>query len=136
MNGPSEPLWLDLDEVLKAHDEQVAVFGGSPGVRDMALVESALARPQQLYHYDGERDVLTFAVRLGVGLAQNHPFVDGNKRTGTVATIMFLALNGYGLVMPNDEKLGRWMEAVIEDRMSEAELADALYPFVVSRHRE
>ena len=130
MSRSSEPLWLDLDEVLKAHEEQVAVFGGSAGVRDQGLVESALARPQQLYHYDGERDVLRLAVRLGVGLAQNHPFIDGNKRTGTVAMIMFLALNGHDLVMPNDERLGRWMEAVIEDRMSEAELADALYPFV------
>ena len=130
---PNEPSWLDLDEVLKAHEEQVAIFGGSPGVRDMALVESALARPQQLYHYQGETDVLTLAVRLGVGLAQNHPFVDGNKRTGTVAAIMFLALNGYDLVMPNDERLGRWMEAVIEDRMSETDLADALYPFVLPR---
>ena len=96
----------------------------------MALVESALARPQQLYHYDGERDVLALAVRLGVGLAQNHPFVDGNKRSGTVAMLMFLALNGHDLIMPNDERLGRWIEAVIEDRMSETELADALYPFV------
>ena len=126
----SEPLWLDLDEVLKAHEEQIRLFGGSAGVRDIGLIESALARPQQLYFYEGESDVLTLAVRLGVALARNHGFVDGNKRTGVLAMILFLALNGYALVMPNDETLGRWFEAVIEERMREAELAEALYPFV------
>lgn len=76
---------------------------------------------------------MTLAVRLGVGLARNHGFIDGNKRTGAVAMIAFLALNGQDLVMPNNDMLGRWFEAVIEDRMSEAELADALYPFVGPR---
>lgn len=126
----SEPLWLDLDGLLKAHEEQIARFGGSAGIRDMGLVESALARPQQLYFYEGEEDVLALAVRLGVGIALNHGFVDGNKRTGAVAMIEFLALNGWRLEMADDGALGRWFEAVIEGRMSEAQLADALWPFL------
>ena len=125
---PSEPLWLDLDEVLTIHEEQIAIFGGAAGVRDIGLIESALARPQQLYFYDGEQDVLTLAVRLGIGLARNHGFVDGNKRTGAMALIEFVRLNGYSLTMPNDGTFGLWFEAVIEGRMSEEELADVLYP--------
>lgn len=74
--------------------------------------------------------MLTLAVRLGIGLAMNHGFVDGNKRTGAVAMIAFLALNGWRLDMANDETLGRWFEAVIEGRMSEAALGDALLPFL------
>ena len=126
----AEPVWLDLDTVLAIHERQVERFGGVAGVRDQGLVESALARPQQLYHYGGETDVLTLAVRLGIGLALNHPFVDGNKRTGAVSMIAFLELNGWRLAMPNDDTLGRWVEAVIEDRMGEAALAEALFPFL------
>ena len=126
----SEPVWLDLDELLQIHEEQIAEFGGGAGVRDLGLIESALARPRQLFHYSGEEDVLVLAVRLGIGLAMNHGFVDGNKRTGAQAMIDFLALNGWRLGMANDETLGRWFEAAIEGRMSEAELADAVFPFL------
>jgi death-on-curing protein len=126
----SEPAWLDLDELLRIHEEQIADFGGGSGVRDLGLIESALLRPQQLYFYEGEEDVLALAVRLGVGLAMNHGFVDGNKRTGTAAMIELLALNGWSLGMDNDETLGRWFEAVIEGRMSEGALAAAIFPFL------
>ena len=126
----SEPFWLDLDGLIEAHREQIALFGGSAGIRDIGLIESALARPKQLYHYEGEEDVLALAVRLGIGIALNHGFVDGNKRTGAVAMIEFLALNGFDLVMADDGTFGRWFEAVIEGRMNEAQLADAIWPFV------
>jgi len=124
----AEPVWLDLEAVLAIHDKQIGRFGGGSGVRDIGLIESALARPQQLFHYAGEEDVLTLAARLGIGLAMNHGFVDGNKRTGAVAMIAFLSLNGWRLEMANDETLGRWFEAVIEGRMSEEGLAEALAP--------
>jgi death-on-curing protein len=126
----SEPVWLDLGGLIEAHEEQIERFGGSAGIRDIGLVESALARPKQLYHYEGEEDVLALAVRLGTGIALNHGFVDGNKRTGAVAMIEFLVLNGYRLSMGNDGTLGRWFEAVIEGRMSEGELAEAVWPFI------
>jgi death-on-curing protein len=94
--------WLSLDVVLAIHEEQVAEHGGAEGVRDIALVESALARPLNLAAY-GSPDVPALAAALGFGLARNHPFVDGNKRSAFVATEAFLALNGFDLVAPDAE---------------------------------
>ncbi len=94
--------WLSLDVVLAIHEEQVAEHGGAEGVRDMALVESALARPLNLAAY-GSPDVPALAAALGFGLARNHPFVDGNKRTAFVAIEAFLALNGFDLLATDAE---------------------------------
>jgi death-on-curing protein len=79
------------------HDEQLAEHGGGAGLRDANMRESALARPQQLAHY-GNPDVADLAAAYGYGLARNHPFVDGNKRTAFVAVELFLALNGQELI--------------------------------------
>ena len=86
-------VWLTVDVVLAIHEEQIAEHGGAEGVRDMALAESALARPMNLAIY-GEPDLPALAAALGYGLARNHPFVDGNKRTAYVAIETFLDLNG------------------------------------------
>ena len=99
MNGIT---WLSLDVVLAIHEEQVAEHGGPEGVRDMALVESALARPLNLVAY-GSPDVPALAAALGFGLARNHPFIDGNKRTAFVAIEAFLGLNGFDLLAPDAE---------------------------------
>lgn len=131
--SPSEPLWIELDEVLEAHQEQIARFGGSDGIKDQSLVESAVERPKALFHYGGEVDLLNLAVRLGLGIASNHGFVDGNKRTGAVAMLTFLAINGYDLDMPNDTTLGVLFEAAVAGRMTEEQLAEDLYPHVVPR---
>lgn len=80
--------------------------------------------------YDGERDILTLAVRLGIGIAENHGFVDGNKRTGAFALIEFLAINGAWLDMPNDYCLARLFLLTLGKRMSEAEFGDLLYDFI------
>ena len=77
----SEPQWLELNIVLDVHAEQLALFGGADGVRDLGLLESALARPLNKYSY-GETDVAVLAAAYGFGIARNHPFIDGNKRTG------------------------------------------------------
>jgi len=74
-----EPLWLELDEVLEAQAEQIALFGGPPGIPDIGLVESAILRPQNMFHYEGVDDLLALAVRLGVGIAENHGFLDGTS---------------------------------------------------------
>ncbi|GAC1577184.1 MAG: hypothetical protein NVS3B5_09160 [Sphingomicrobium sp.] len=74
--------------------------------------------------------MLNLAVRLGKGIAQNHGFVDGNKRTGASAMLSFLALNGYFLDMPNDTTLGALFESTVAGRMTEADLADDLYPYI------
>jgi len=125
-----EPLWLELDEVLESQAEQLSLFGGPPGIRDIGLIESAIVRPQNMFHYEGVDDILVLAVRLGVGLAENHGFVDGNKRTGAVALIEFLAINGYFLDMPNDTTLGALFEATVAGRMTEDELAEDLFPYI------
>jgi death-on-curing protein len=90
----AEPAWLTLDMVLAIHDEQLAVFGGGTGMRDLGLLESALARPRNRYHYDPDCGVFGLAAAYGFGIVCNHPFVDGNKRTGLLAMNAFLDLNG------------------------------------------
>lgn len=89
-------VWLDSSVKLAVHDAQLAEHGGAAGIRDGALLESALARPQHLATY-GEPDAAGVAAAYGYGIARNHPFIDGNKRTAFVAVELFLALNGYRL---------------------------------------
>ena len=90
-------------------------------------------RPQNMFHYEGVDDLLVLAVRLGVGIAKNHGFVDGNKRTGAVAMIEFLEINGYFLDMPNDTTLGAVFEAAVTGRLTEEELVEDLASFVEER---
>ena len=89
-------IWLDIAVIYAVHDEQLAEHGGSAGVRDAGLLESALAKPQNLAAY-GHPDVIALAASYGFGIARNHPFIDGNKRTAFVAVELFLDLNGYEL---------------------------------------
>jgi death-on-curing protein len=97
----NEPEWLDLDIVLDFHAEQLALFGGADGIRDRGLLESALARPMNKFVY-GERDLAPLAAAYGFGVAKNHPFVDGNKRTALASMIVFLGLNGIDLDAPQE----------------------------------
>jgi death-on-curing protein len=89
------PRWLSLDIVNAIHDESLAHFGGAAGIRDAGLLESALARPQNLLAYGDAPTIFDLAAAYGSGIIRNHPFVDGNKRTGLLAINAFLALNGY-----------------------------------------
>ncbi len=88
----SEPVWLDVNIVLDVHAEQLALFGGPDGVRDLGLLESALARPINKFSY-GESDLAALAAAYAFGIARNHPFIDGNKRAAFAAMIVFLGLN-------------------------------------------
>ena len=97
----NEPRWLDVDLVLDFHAEQLALFGGADGVRDIGLLESALARPINKYAYR-ETDLAALAAAYGFGVARNHPFVDGNKRTALASMIVFLGLNGMDLDAPQE----------------------------------
>lgn len=90
-----EPLWIETRDVLAIHDRQLALHGGAAGVRDQGLLESALARPRQHYAYADSPGILEMAALYSAGIVRNHPFVDGNKRTGFVAGILFLELNGF-----------------------------------------
>ncbi len=98
----TEPEWLDIGIVLDFHAEQLALFGGADGVRDLGLLESALARPINKFAY-GETDLAVLTAAYGFGIARNHPFVDGNKRTALASMIVFLGLNRLDLVAPQEE---------------------------------
>ena len=89
----NEPIWLDADEVIDMHAEQLAIFGGPEGIRDRGLLESAILRPVNQWHY-GQTDLAALAAAYAFGLARNHAFVDGNKRIAFQAMMVFLRGNG------------------------------------------
>ncbi len=116
-------IWLERGLVLALHDRQLAEHGGSSGVRDEGLLESALARPQPLHAYgDPPPDLADLAATLAFGLARNHPFVDGNKRTAAVACESFIELNR-GELLAEDAELFPVFLAVAEGHMKVEEFA-------------
>lgn len=116
-------LWIEKPLVLAIHDRQIAEFGGSDGLRDDSLLESALARPQQLFAYgDPAPDLADLAASLAFGLARNHPFVDGNKRTAHVCYRTFLAMNNAELVASDEEKYLSVL-SLAEGKLPEADFA-------------
>lgn len=88
-------LWIDEHDVLAIHDRLLALHGGASGVRDRGLLQSALARPRQHHAYSKTADVVEMAALYTAGIVRNHPFVDGNKRTGFVIGVLFLELHGF-----------------------------------------
>lgn len=93
-----EPRWISKEALLALHDRSLALHGGAPGIRDEGLLESALARPANRYHYEGVGDVCELAASYLVALASNHAFTDGNKRAAFLAAGLFLRLNGRRLL--------------------------------------
>jgi death-on-curing protein len=127
--------WVSEDVVLAIHDEQLAEHGGMAGLRDRSLLLSALARPQHLVAY-GSPDIADLAASYAVGIARNHAFIDGNKRTAlVVAAGVFLPLNGYKLTASDGETV-RAMLAVADGTMSEPELAIWLRVYLRRRKTE
>ena len=122
-------VWLDVGTVRDIHDEQLAMHGGAAGVRDGGLLESALARPLNLASY-GEPDVAELAAAHAIAIARNHPFIDGNKRTGfmAMAMVLFLSLNGAELEAPEVEATMTMLS------MAAGDLADAEFTAWVRRH--
>ena len=90
-----KPVWIDERDAIALHSRLLALHGGAEGLRDRGLLQSALARPQQQYAYAETSDMIDMATAYTAGIVRNHPFVDGNKRTGFVVGILFLELNGY-----------------------------------------
>jgi death-on-curing protein len=115
--------WIGKALALAIHDRQIAEHGGSAGVRDEGLLESALAKPQQLHAYgDPVPDLAELAAALAAGIARNHPFIDGNKRTAAVCCETFLGMNGATLEATDAELFVRYL-ALAESRLSERDLA-------------
>jgi death-on-curing protein len=99
-----EPIFLSLDDLLESHAEQIATYGGSDGIRDLNLLQSALAQPAATF--DGaylHADLFEMAAAYLYHIVLNHPFVDGNKRVGLEAALVFLAINGWSVEAPDDE---------------------------------
>ena len=114
--------WVALDVAEAAHHEQLVEHGGGEGLRDRGLLESAMARPLQLAAY-GDPDAAGLAAAYAFGIARNHPFVDGNKRTAAVVSELFLALNGYELSASDAELVVAFL-ALAAGELAEDELAD------------
>jgi death on curing protein len=116
-------VWLEKALVIAFHDRQVSEHGGSSGLRDENLLQSALARPQQLYAYGNPPpDLADLAASLAYGLARNHPFEDGNKRTAAVSCETFIVLNGATLEATDLELFEVYL-ALAEGKLSEQEFA-------------
>jgi death-on-curing protein len=98
----TEPVWLDVSLVVDIHAEQLAIFGGPDGIRDVGLLESALGRPRNKWEYE-QAELPELAAAYAFGIARNHPFVDGNKRAAFAAIIVFLGLNGIEFDAPPAE---------------------------------
>lgn len=118
----TEPQWLDARLALAIHDRQIAEHGGGVGVRDAGMLDSALARPMNSWAY-GEDDLAALAAAYAFGVARNHPFVDGNKRTAWVLARLFLAINGQALRFEAADAIAA-MLALASGQMPEAALAD------------
>jgi len=118
-----EPVWIGVLEALVLHDMQLVAFGGAPGVRDIGLLESALARPRNLRAYGTKRPSLArLAAAYAFGIIKNHPFVDGNKRTALVIAFAFLDVNGVTMNAGEEDACQVFMD-LASGQMSEAELA-------------
>ena len=115
-------IWVALAVAEAAHAEQLAEHGGGEGVRDAGLLESAMARPRNLALYE-EPDAAALAAAYAYGIARNHPFVDGNKRTAAVVSETFLMLNGYALTATDAELVVAFL-ALAAGELAEEELAD------------
>ena len=117
----NEPEWLELEILLDVHAEQLALFGGSDGLRDLGLLESALARPINKFAH-GETDLASLAAAYAYGIARNHPFVDGNKRVAFASILVFLGLNGLELNAPPEDATAVIL-AIAAGEIEEDELA-------------
>jgi death-on-curing protein len=118
----SDYKWIDRAGALAAHTEQLAQHGGPEGVRDNGALESALARPLNLGVY-GEPDAAALAAAYAFGIARNHPFVDGNKRTAAVVSVGFLFLNGFGF-RAIEADLALTFQALAAGELGEEQMAD------------
>lgn len=117
-----EPVWLDADVALAIHDRQLAEHGGGVGVRDAGMLDSALTRPLNQWSY-GEDDRCALAAAYAFGVAKNHPFIDGNKRTAWVLSRLFLKLNAVELSFTSEDAIATVLALAAGD-LSEEEMAD------------
>jgi len=119
-----EPNWLPHEAVLAIHGQAIARFGGAAGIRDEGKLDSALNRPLQLFHYE-KPDLFELATAYASGIVRNHPFLDGNKRTGFLAAYTFLGINGLRLEASEEDAAVHFL-ALADGRLTDEELCDWL----------
>lgn len=129
----TEPIWIRTDVVLAIHKRQIAEHGGTDGINNLGLLESALARPKNLLAYaETQLDLCSLAAAYGYGIAKNHAFRDGNKRVAYVTCMAFLKLNGRSLDVSLEEKYSTFLK-LASGKVSEEELADWLRAHSIER---
>ena len=121
----SEPVWLSRGLINLLHEQAIETAGGSQGVRDSGLLDSALARPRNLYAY-GETDIFQLAASYAEGISQNHPFLDGNKRVAFAAADLFLLKNGYDLQPSKGDEHADMIEALAQSHIDREKAAQHL----------
>jgi death-on-curing protein len=129
---PNEPIWLPVEAVIEHNRLEVEATGERHFVRDIGLLESALARPRNFYGY-GEEDIVVLAVALMAGIARVHAFEQGNKRTAFGAMRLFLRANGYDTSFDDAVSWAGEIIALVEHRTSEEDFVRAVRPFVIER---
>ncbi len=117
----TEPKWLGVESVLVMHEEQLAEHGGAGGIRDLGLLDSALARPRNAWSY-GQSDLVALGALYAAGIMRNHPFVDGKKRTGFLAAYAFLYVNGLEIVADEAEVIVQCL-SLAADEIDDTEFA-------------
>lgn len=116
----AEPVWISEPAILVLHDRSIALHGGAPGLRDLGLLQSALARPANRFHYEAQTSLCALAATYLVAIASNHPFVDGNKRAAFLAAGLFLRRNGLRLTASQPEAAHRVFAVAAGDHDIEA----------------
>lgn len=126
----ADPIWITVAVALVIHNDQIASHGGVDGLRDLGLLESALAHPRYQLEY-AKVDIWQMSAAYGYGITKNHPFIDGNKRTGFQIMYVFLKVNGYDFQAPEPEVV-RVMQALAAGNFSEVQLAAWLEKYSIS----
>jgi death on curing protein len=116
-----QPIWISKKAVLAMHNAQLAEHGGSDGIRDETLLDSALAKPLNVFAYADQPDIFRLAASYAFGICRNHPFVDGNKRTALVVSLTFLDRNGWDIVGSKEELYFTFLH-LADGSLSEEEL--------------
>jgi death-on-curing protein len=127
---PNEPRWIPAEVVIRINLREVTEAGEPFGLLGPGLLESAVLKPRALWHYEGQDDMAVLATVLLFGIARNHPFQQGNKRTGLTAAEVFLSLNGYELTAPDSDLLADAILDVIEGKASEEDFVEVMRLYV------